>query len=115
MDENVFKILQKSLGLYALILIIVGTVSSLMSLYICFKLRKISTFVFLAFLSVSDIISLYYWNLTHFIDNWFDIDFLNSNFWLCKFGSYYQFTSLQISAWILVSILVFYVCLFIIK
>ena len=104
MDENLFKILQKILGMYALLLIIVGTISSCMSFYICFKLSKISTFVFLAFLSVSDIVSLYYWNLTNFVDNWFDIDFLNSSYWLCKIGNYYQFTSLQISAWILIVI-----------
>jgi hypothetical protein len=107
MDQRIFDILQKILGAYALLLIIVGTISSVISFYICIKLSKISTFVFFAFLSISDIISLYYWNLTNFINIWFNIDLLNYSYWLCKIGSYYQFTSLQISAWLLVTILFF--------
>ena len=101
--NNVYDILEKILGLYTLLLIVIGTITSLLSIYICFRLRQTSTFVFLAFLSLSDILTLYYWNLTHFINSYTNIDFLNFNYWVCKFGSYFQFTSLQISAWLLVN------------
>jgi hypothetical protein len=49
-------------------------------------------------------ITLYFWNLGNFLSQIFTIDLINLSIWGCKFGSLFQFTSLQISAWILVLI-----------
>ena len=102
MDNSIYETIQKILGVYTLILTIVGTLTSFVSFFICIKLRKTSTFVLLAFMSISDSVTLYFWNITHYINTWYNLDFLDLNYWLCKFGNYYQFTSLQISAWLLV-------------
>ena len=100
--DNVYVILRKILGVYALILIVIGTVTSIFGCYICFKLKSNTTFIFFCYLSVVSIFTLYFWNFGNFLRELLGIDVININFWLCKFGSFYQFTSLQIAAWILV-------------
>ncbi len=66
------------------------------------RLRKNKTFVFLRFLALTDLVALYFWNINHFTVVILNLDLQNYNIWLCKFGQFYQFSSLQISAWILV-------------
>jgi hypothetical protein len=102
--DSVLQVFKKIFGTYALLLILCGTISSLMSFYICIRLKQNPTFIFLSFLTVSNIVSLYFWNLDNFLQAYLNIDLLNYDLWLCKFGSFYQFTSLQISAWLLVNI-----------
>ncbi|CAF1124331.1 unnamed protein product [Brachionus calyciflorus] len=53
---------------------------------------------------MSDILSLYWWNLNNFLKEYISIDLLTINKYFCKIGNFIQFTSLQISAWILVII-----------
>ena len=48
------------------------------------------------------IFTLYFWNMGNFLSQVASYDLLNANYWLCKFGNYIQFLSLQISAWLLV-------------
>ena len=97
-----FNIL-KLLGYYAFILVIVGTVCNSMIAYVSIKSQKVnSTFVLFRYLALNNILALYFWNLSHFIDSSFGLDIQNYNFYLCKFGSWIQLSSLQGSAWILV-------------
>ena len=100
--ETVFLILRKLLGIYAILLVVFGTIFSLLCCYISFKLRKTTTFIFICFMSLANMFTLYFWNLGNFLRELFQIDLINISLWLCKFGSFFQFTSLQISAWILV-------------
>jgi hypothetical protein len=99
---TIFGFLKKIIGMYSIILIVLGTLTSLFSLGICIKLSKMSTFLFMAFLTFSNIVSLYFWLPAKFLMEYFNIDLQNFNFWHCKIASYLQFSSLQISAWILV-------------
>ena len=93
----------QAISVYALILIFLGTIGNIFTFMVCIKLRKTTTFVFLAFISVSDSLILYFWNLNHFTDTFFGIDLQNYNIYSCKFGCFLQFTSMQVSAWLLVT------------
>ena len=100
--ESIFSVMRKFLGIYAIALVIVGTFFSILCCYISFKLRKTTTFIFICYMSLANIFTLYFWNLGNFLREIFQIDLINIDIWLCKFGSFFQFVSLQISAWILV-------------
>ena len=90
-------------GAYSLLLIIVGTLGNMLIFATCMRLQKNTTFIFLRFLSISDTVALYFWNLNHFLVPFFDIDLETVHYMSCKIVMYLQFASLQISAWILVS------------
>ena len=89
------------LGIYKIFLIVAGTIGNLLIFIVCVKLKDNTTFMLLRFLSISDMISLYFWNLSQFTSALFNFDMQNFNFYYCKFFEFAQFTSLQVSAWIL--------------
>jgi hypothetical protein len=101
LDELLDKI-QFVLAYYSLFIVIVGTIFNTLSFLICIRIRNNNTFIFLAFLSISDIFCLYYWNLHHFLNTIFDIDWKANTQFQCKIGSFLQYSFLQISAWLLV-------------
>ena len=96
------EIFLKILAVYAIILTLFGTLANFLSCYLCSRLNRSKTFVFLTFLFFNDAFTLYFWNLNHFTTTFFGLDIQNYNIWLCKFGQFVQFNSLQTSAWILV-------------
>ena len=96
------EFLRKCLGVYALVLAVLGTVLSLMSFIICKKIKNNVTALFMSSLSICSIFTLYFWNLDNFFKEILSIELLNLNYWLCKFGSFIQFLSLQMCSWILV-------------
>lgn len=101
--ESLFY-LNKVLGVYALILTVLGTFLSILSFFVCKKIKKKNvTVFFMSSLSICSIFTLYFWNLDNFFKEILNIDLLNLNYWLCKFGSFIQFISLQMCSWILVS------------
>lgn len=103
-------IVRDILSIYTLILIIFGTLFSLLAAFICFKLRSNNTFIFLGFFSFTNIFTLYFWNLTNFIGLFYpDYNQMTSPFFFCVFGSFIQYTSLQTAAWILVLYLLFFI------
>nr|QVK45790.1 G protein-coupled receptor [Proales similis] len=95
--------LEKSLGMYALVLTIVGTLTGLVSIRICYRLRKTVTFVFLTFLSATNIVSLYYWNLNVFCLHHTTFTIPQLNLKVCRIGTFVQLSTLQLSAWFLVA------------
>ncbi len=98
-------LMSKIVAIYEISIIILGTFGNAFVFYVGYRNRTTSpTFLFLMFMSIADLVSMYWWNLSHFIEPFFFIDIQNYNFYLCKFLSFFQFTSLQISAWILVLI-----------
>ena len=99
-----WTLLNKIVGAYELIVIIVGTFGNLFIFYVSFLNRQNSTFLFLAFLSISDMLSLYWWNLNHFVQPFTNLDLQNFNFYYCKIMNFFQFISSQTSAWILILI-----------
>lgn len=104
MRETVFTILLKACSVYAIGLLFAGVTLSLLSFYICIRIKNNSTFIFLAYLSITSLFTLYKFNLNGIMYTLFNVDYLNINIYECKIGMFIQFTSLQASAWILVLI-----------
>lgn len=100
---NIYVTLQKIFGILSICLLVIGTTGNLLSFYICLRIKNNSTFTFITFLVIADLLTLYYWNLNNFLSQFTQINLLSVNLWVCKFGNFLQFTSLQCSAWILVS------------
>ena len=99
-------------------IVIIGTIGNFFLFLICLKkkFRENPTFVFYLFMLIMDIVCQYLWNLSHFLETFygFVIDELSPEW--CKIGTFYQFVSLQTSAWLLVrKTLKFFVILKIIK
>ena len=91
----------KIIGAYDSALIVVGTIANLIIFVVSLKLTQNTTFIFLLFMSVSDTVALYFWNMNHFLTAYFQIDLQNLNVYWCKIGHFYQISSLHISAWLL--------------
>ena len=104
-DTSVVINASKAIGIYSLLLIIVGTIGNAITCIICMrpKLRKHPTFIFLAFSCFSDIFTLYTWNLSNFITPFFHFYHEYKNLAWCKISVFIQFWSLQSSAWVFVS------------
>ncbi len=100
MEELTFKVL----GVYFLLLVIFGTLSNALGLYVCLKrrLHVYTTFVFVAFIFVADTLTLYIWCLNHFLEAFYDYSIESLNVWTCRFGFFMQQFSLDWSSWLLV-------------
>lgn len=79
-------IIKKALGATSIILIVLGTVGNALIIYFCLKkrLRTLNTFKFYLFMAISDALSLYEWNLDHFVATFFKIDFNTTSAMWCK-------------------------------
>ena len=95
--------IHQALGYYAFCIAVFGTIGNSIIAYVSIKSQKTnSTFVLFRYLAFSDTLTLYFWNIGHFISSSFGLDIENFNLYLCKFGNWIQYSSLQSSAWILV-------------
>lgn len=103
----IYELILKVLAGYSLLLIIVGSFGNLFIFVICVGskvIRKSNTFKFIAAISLTDTLSLFGWNLSHFTESYFGIDYSNVYLWYCRINTFSQYTSLQLSAWLLVKI-----------
>ena len=93
----------KVLGGFCLFFTIFGTFANALVFATCLlKLRDNITFIFIAFLSVSDTFTLYGWSILHFAESFGLVAvFLDTSF-KCRFVSLIQYVSFQTSAWLLV-------------
>ena len=99
--EIAFKII----GIFALGLTVFGSIGNVLVFLTCIlRLRDQVAFVFMAFLSVTDFLSLYEWNLTHFVDEFISSGIFLNTMAKCRLTNFFQFVSLQASAWLLVDI-----------
>jgi len=103
------RIVIRCLSLYALVLVIVGTLGNVLTIIILCRrnLRRYVTMRYLIAVSVCDIISLYGWNLNNFYK--FTISHTNENFEElslihCRIISYLSFVGLQLSSWCLTAV-----------
>ena len=94
-------------GCYPLVIILLGVIGNIITINVCFKTKKNPTFILIQYLSANNIISLFYWNLSHFT-MLLNFDLINYSMFVCKVGGWIQFSSLQTSAWILVNNLIVY-------
>jgi hypothetical protein len=106
--EQVIEVFSKMFAMYALLLVVFGTIGNIFACFVCLSrsLRTRTTFKFLAIMSISDTVALFQWNLKHFVFFFFDGYDWDKNFLVaCRLDQFLQMTSLQFSAWILVRLL----------
>ena len=97
--ENVLKML----GYFALMLTTFGTIGNLIIAYVSFIARSDSTLVLFRYLALNNVLALYFWNINHFTVSNLNLNIQNYSIFSCKFGNWIQFSSLQSSAWLLVT------------
>ncbi|CAF3028579.1 unnamed protein product [Rotaria sp. Silwood2] len=88
---------------FALICLFVGSIGNSLS-FIVFKqkqLRKHSTFRYLAYLSIVDLIVLYLGLGYIILRDYFSFDIRVQNLFLCKFHTFLTYVTTQLSSWIL--------------
>ncbi|CAF0769010.1 unnamed protein product [Adineta ricciae] len=100
------------LRIYPILFIFVGTVGNLLSVYVVLrsKLRRHSTFIYLAFLSIVDLIVLYTFCVNFILHAWFNIDLQQVSLIACKIFSFSIYFFPQASAWILTAVSIDRVC-----
>ena len=98
------NIINYVIGVYVLLLLIIGTLGHIFLLLMCLltELRKTPTFIFFAFMAGCDFISLYWWTLDYVLTPYFGIARQNQEIAWCKIDSYIQYSVLEGSAWLLV-------------
>ncbi|CAF0933605.1 unnamed protein product [Adineta steineri] len=94
------------LRVYPILFIFVGTAGNLLSVYVVLrsKLRRHSTFIYLAFLSIIDLIVLYTFCVNFILHAWFNIDLQQVSLIACKIFSFSIYFFPQASAWILTAV-----------
>ena len=95
------------LGIYSLLIIILGAIGNIVTILVCMRSKNNTNFILFQYLSANNLIAVSFWSFCHFIDSQYNIDFQSYSMFICKFGSWIQFSSLQASAWILVFIFYF--------
>ncbi len=107
--NHLHRIVIRCLSLYALILVIVGTLGNLLTIIILCRrnLRRYVTMRYLIAVSICDIISLYGWNLNNFYkftisSNYNNLEQLSLIH--CRIMSYMTFVGLQLSSWCLTAV-----------
>jgi hypothetical protein len=92
------KLTLKIVSLLGPIIIINGVIGNTAAFFL-FRfnkdLQKMTSFVYLSFVAITDTLSLFVWNLNHFLGPYFNITIENLNLFNCKFFSFIQFFSLQ--------------------
>ncbi|CAF3672682.1 unnamed protein product [Rotaria socialis] len=94
------------LRIYPILFMLVGTAGNLLSVYVVLrsKLRRHSTFIYLAFLSIIDLAVLYTFCVNFILHAWFDIDLQQVSIIACKIFSFSIYFFPQASAWILTAV-----------
>lgn len=119
-DGPVMTVLNRAISIYAICLLVIGTVLNLFSIYICRRkrLRTTSTFIILSFLFLINPASLYTWNLDTFLGlfksipservNVSGVVSINTqniiesqNIVTCRLFTFMQYFSLQTISWLL--------------
>ena len=101
---DLLTLINKIIGVSSLFLAVFGVIGNSFTCYVCLRkrLRKINTFMFLSILSICDLMSLQVWNLDQFLLAFFGFSLEFTSLWLCKIAIFFQYYSLQNSAWLLV-------------
>ncbi|CAF3380054.1 unnamed protein product [Rotaria socialis] len=94
------------LRIYPILFIFIGTTGNMLSVYVVLssKLRRHSTFIYLAFLSIVDLIVLYTFCINFIFHAWLNIDLQQVSLIACKIYSFSIYFFPQTSAWILTAV-----------
>jgi hypothetical protein len=105
MLESEHTAIAKTIGVYSMIILVIGTAGNTFAALVCLRksLRETPTFVFICFELVSDTVSLYFWNIDHYLVAFYSYMIEDVNIQLCRLATFFQTTSLQWSAWLLVN------------
>lgn len=105
MNYILVNLLKKVVSVYNLILIITGSLTNILTLITCLQkdIRKISTFRLYAFNAISDTLNLYPWNIGQFVWYFLGTELGATYLWWCIGAAYIQFTTFELSAWLLVT------------
>jgi hypothetical protein len=98
--------LRQCFAVLALISIIFGTLTNILTCAICLRknLRCTPTFIFMAFMVISDTLALYGLNLDWYFYNAFFPQYLSDKyFFYCKIHYFIHLFPLKTSAWLLVN------------
>lgn len=100
-------LLKKVFCIFSLLCCILGTMSNMVTCCISRKpkLKRYNIFKLLFFTAIMNLLSLYQWNVYYVVLYLFEID-LSQTSVFCPVLSYFQFTTLQASAWLLVSYII---------
>ena len=90
-----------SLCLVALILGVLGNAACLLIFQLNSDMRKTSANIYLSYCCIADIVSLFEWNLDHFMQPFFNEYVENPGLANCRLSVFLQYVSLQSSAWLL--------------
>ena len=94
------------LATYPIVIMVFGSLTSILNIIVCLRkrLRRVNTFIVLAFISFADIFTLFDWNFLRFYSWYFPgLPYESSSLMFCKIITYTQFVSLEWSSWLLVS------------
>ena len=97
---------RKVFAVFAAIFIVFGTISNILSFFICIKkpLNEYPIFIFMAFMAIADTLALYGLNLDwYFYKVFFSINLSDINEFYCKIHYYIHLFALKTSAWLLVN------------
>jgi hypothetical protein len=97
---NLIDISQQILAIYAILLIVLGTVFCLTGAVVSFKSK--SNYTLIAYFCLASTFTLYTWNLDTIASAYRGISFQNLNIFTCRIGNFVQHTALQTSSWIMV-------------
>ena len=105
MDTLSYSTINYILSYYSLLVASFGTLGNLITIFICTRkaLRETTTFIFIAFMSFVETISLYEWNLNAYFLTYFKFNITDFNLATCRALSVLQMFSLQCSAFFLVN------------
>ena len=101
----IYDMLIKTIGISSLLLVVFGVIGNAFTCFVCLqkRLRNKNTFLLLAILSVCDIGSLLVWNLDQFLLAFYKFQHEYASLWWCRLAVFFQYFTLQYSAWLLVS------------
>ena len=102
---DALDVIEKIFGMYTLIITILGSLLNPLILFVCLrkKLRSVNAFKFFAAMSIADTIALYEWNLKHFTNIYYNINYEDHSIVWCRLSMLLQYVSLEYSAWMLVN------------
>ena len=81
----------QAIGIYSVTLAVLGSLGNIIVFITCLRksLRKVPTFVFLAFLSLIDMSSLYFYNLNDYFTAFYNLTIADFGLMACKFTSFF--------------------------
>ena len=86
-----------------LVIIVIGVIGNALIVFVSLRSKSHTTFVLLRYLAVADTLATIFWNLNHYTNQNFNFDLASYSMYTCRIGEWLQYSSMQASAWLLVT------------